>query len=307
MYNSLILLNFQVQRCADDMSILITTYEGSHNHPLPMSATAMASTTSAAASMLQSHSSTSQQGLINSASVPISASTNLQGLNFGVNTLSQNSRQPQHFYFPNSSISTNNSHPTITLDLTAPTPSHFGRFPSNPRYPSTCLNFSSSPSSSFDHNNPLQLQAPWNNNISHTAGYFNYGNRLNQVGSAPNIGKQPIFQEPNNLYQSYIQNQKAPPPPHQQQMLTDTIATATKAITSNPKFQSALAAALTSFVGNGSSSTTGVRENHLSATTAESGSGLKLKWGESLTPNNPIYSSSQNGLGCTSSYLNKSS
>ncbi|XP_068333482.1 WRKY transcription factor 72A-like isoform X2 [Pyrus communis] len=305
----------QVQRSFEDMSILITTYEGSHNHPLPMSATAMASTTSAAASMLQSRSSASQQGLINSTTAPISASTNLQGVNFSsTSTLSHNSRLPQkHFYFPNSSISTNNSHPTITLDLTVPSPSHFGIFPSasgssfssNPRYPSTSLNFSSS----SDHNNTLQLKSPWNN-INHTAsGYFNYGNRINQVGSALNIGKQPIFQEHNKVYQSYsyIQNQNPSPPLHHPQMLTDSTATATKAITSNPKFQSALAAALTSFVGNGStSSTTGIRESHQSTVTiAESASGLKLKRGESLTSNS-IFPSSQNGIGCASSYLNKS-
>ncbi|KAA8533010.1 hypothetical protein F0562_032873 [Nyssa sinensis] len=139
-----------VQRCAEDMSILITAYEGTHNHPLPASATAMAYTTSAAASMLRSASSSSQPGL--GASATTSTAANLHGLNF---TLTKNSR-PQPSYFP--TISTSQSHPTITLDITAPpTSSHFNRssssFPSAPRYSSTCLNFSSSSSSPLEPNN----------------------------------------------------------------------------------------------------------------------------------------------------------
>ncbi|KAG4924315.1 hypothetical protein JHK87_049855 [Glycine soja] len=203
-------LDHHVQRCAEDMSILITTYEGTHNHPLPMSATAMACKTSATASMLQSPSFSSQHGLVDSAiSSIINSSARYYNPNNALNLSTHQVSRPQQFYFPNSSISTLNSHPTITLDLTTPpTSSSNSSFTCMPKYSSTNLNFSS--------------------------------------------GFSPL---------------------HSQHSFPNPIVVATEAIIrSNPKFQSALATALTTYVGNEASSGR-TRENHV----LESAELMKLK------------------------------
>ncbi|XP_020100373.1 probable WRKY transcription factor 72 isoform X2 [Ananas comosus] len=183
----------QVQRCAEDMSILITTYEGTHNHPLAASATAMASTTSAAATMLVHGAATS--------SAAASAAAALHGVS--------GYPSPRHFYLPNPTISSNPSYPTITLDLTQPFDS---------------ARVSSPLGLALSGKGSNALGASWGNN----SGYSN----------------QAAY---STLYQSsYLHRGAANPSAGA--AATETIA---RAITADPSFRSALAAAITSYVGGG--------------------------------------------------------
>ncbi|GFZ19175.1 WRKY DNA-binding protein 72 [Actinidia rufa] len=208
----------QVQRCADDMSILITTYEGTHNHPLPVSATAMASTTSAAASMLLSGSSTSQPTTVTATA----SSNHLHSSNFTLSDSTSRARPP--FYFPNTSAQAN--FPTITLDLTSTSSPHVNMLSSTPRFPSTSLSFSSSESNI--------LPTIWGN------GYLNNGTfPYNKT----NIGSVISYQRPP---QEQFNNQAS-----SQQYLTETL---TKAITTDPSFRSVIAAAISSLAGDNSGS-----------------------------------------------------
>ncbi|XP_039042321.1 WRKY transcription factor 72B-like isoform X1 [Hibiscus syriacus] len=232
----------QVQRCVEDRSILITTYEGNHNHPLPMSATAMASTTCAAASMISAGSTLSA-----GSNVPLSTSSHpaLHGLNV---YLSDNSKSK--FYWPNTSLSSALSHPTITLDLTS-TPSSFpfnrfySAYPTTSRYntPTTSLSFGSSEPNMVSWGSGLLTYCGSSTQRQQQPYMKSHDGALNMTGRVP----QPTIE--NSIYQSFIQKNHHQRQP--QQPLPDTIAAATKAITTDPNFQSALAVALASVIGAG--------------------------------------------------------
>ncbi|RDX68419.1 putative WRKY transcription factor 72 [Mucuna pruriens] len=261
----------QVQRCVEDLSILITTYEGTHNHPLPVSATAMASTTSAAASMLLSGSSTSHPTGHSSAPFGNSPTTLLNGLSFSHQF--DESRTKQIFSPPNHASP--HMFPTITLDLTSSaSSSSLTQF----HHPSTMASISNprfSPAS-------LSFCSPENNFIPSIWGN---GTTTMPIDKVP---ARPVMQA-NHFYQQCTTNQTP-----STEALAETI---TKAISTDPSLRSVIAAAVSSIVGHGSSNSGNQEgaENVL-------GSGLNLKLGEhlQLPSPNPL---NQNGKRCSTGYL----
>lgn len=327
------------------MSILITTYEGTHNHPLPVSATAMASTTSAAAAMLLSGSSTSSS----SGAQPPSTDQIHRFSTFDSSKWNIN----KQFYLPNSSHSAyssfSSSHPTITLDLTS-TPSSsssshlLNKFSSSSssslppnyphlsslHYPCTSLSFGSSDSNNLS----------WSNNNNIINGFLSYGNisaqsynLKNQIGTL-GLGRQTTSLEASNIinsnvnYQNYMQKPNPNPNPNPsitstnqvQSLVPDTIAAATKAITADPTFQSALAAALSSIIGGGGGQGGNLINQGGGDHNGNNNVAQKLKWGGDIHHHDhqqfPVSSSTgttaasflqtaKGNGGCATTFLNK--
>nr|XP_048322945.1 probable WRKY transcription factor 31 isoform X1 [Ziziphus jujuba var. spinosa] len=209
----------QVQRCAEDRTILITTYEGNHSHPLPPAAMAMASTTSSAARMLLSGSMSSADGLMNP--------------NFLARTILPCSSSM-------ATISASAPFPTVTLDLTqSPNPLQHQRPPTqfHISFPNPSQNLANSPSSLLPQ---IFGQALYNQSK------FS-GLQMSQDMAEPaQLGHQP---QPQQL--------------GQHGSLTDTVSAATAAITADPNFTAALAAAITSIIGGGA----GAHPNNSAAAT----------------------------------------